>query len=260
MASYNMVNGIYAVENNYLLKKILRDEWGYDGLVISDWSAVVDLAKAISAGLDLEMPYNMGIHGKKLKKAIKKYDLNISELDRAVNNILKTADKYVQSKKIEKIDISSHANIAYQVACESAVLLKNENQLLPLDINNIHELTLIGGLAEHIRFQVGGSSMVTAQSSCNLIEALESHGIKVNYAQGYRVDSEKSDHQLTAEAIDLVANSDKVIFCGGLIEIIESEGYDRDHMRLPANQLSLLDKLTNITDKMIYVSFSGSPY
>lgn len=259
MAAYNRVNGLYACENNYLLNKILRQEWNYSGLIISDWSAVVNLTKALNAGLDLEMPDSIGLHRKELKKDIKNGLISQETIDRATDNILKTIDQYKIHDNINNFDVSCNKSIARNIAAQSAILLKNDN-ILPLDINSNKEIAIIGSLADKMRYQGSGSSLINSKLDATAIEALQEKGFTINYEPGYTIDSQEVDEQLSNRALDLVKKSSKVLFFGGLTDLMESEGFDRDNMKLPNNQIELLKEITAIRKDIIFVSFSGAPY
>lgn len=275
MNSYNRLNGQYTGASPWLLTGILRKEWGYEGAVVSDWSATIDLPASIAAGLDLEMPDSLGIHGKDLKEAILQGKLRESDLDRAVDKLLKLIQKYGHRQtppagpdKAQSI-AENHHRLARRLAAESAVLLKNEDQILPLSEEDKQGLLVIGKLAEETRFQGGGSSHVNCRPGQNALEALRAAGFSLKYAAGYKTDSEEVDPDLENEALALCQKlsgpngksaKSKVLFFGGLTEIIEGEGFDRKNLKLAANQEQLLNKVLKVTDRLIFVSYSGSPY
>ena len=275
MNSYNRLNGQYTGASPWLLTDILRKEWGYEGAVISDWSATIDLPASIAAGLDLEMPDSLGIHGKDLKEAILQGKIKESDLDRAVDNILKLVQKYSHRQTAStgpdkaQDKVVNHHDLARRLAGEAAVLLKNEGQILPLSKEDQQGILVIGKLAEETRFQGGGSSHVNCRTGQNALEALKTAGFSLKYAAGYRTDSEKVDPDLENEALALCQRAaelkdksakSKVLFFGGLTEIIEGEGFDRKNLKLAANQEQLLNKILNVTDQVIFISYSGSAY
>lgn len=180
MASYNRLNGYYACENRHLLTEILREEWGFDGVVISDWGACADLAKAVKAGMDLEMPDSHGIHARKLKAALKAGEISEEDIAKAAGRIEKLVKKYAPDNRAKK-DTSDAHEIAKQLACESAVLLKNDG-ILP--ISQDADVVVIGALAEQMRFQGGGSSHINTASFPNALDALRKLGVTVTYAPG----------------------------------------------------------------------------
>lgn len=259
MCSYNRLNGLYASENKWLLTKVLRDEWDYEGAVISDWGACIDLAKSLEAGLDLEMPDSLGIHGRLLKDKINKGEFDTKHLDRASNNILNLVEKYNPGKA--KLDTKEYDNheLARKIASESMILLKNDG-VLPINIDNAKSITIIGRLAEDMRFQGGGSSHINPKMHINAIQAFEIAGFNVTYAPGYLIDSEEMNDKLISEAMKACEDSDLVLFFGGLTDLIEGEGFDREDLHMPENQVHLIKELAKAGKEIIYLSFSGAPY
>ena len=255
MASYNRLNGYYACENRHLLTEILREEWGFDGVVISDWGACADLAKAVKAGMDLEMPDSHGIHARKLKAALKAGEISEADIAQAAGRIEKLVKKYAPDNRVKK-DTSDAHEIAKQLACESAVLLKNDG-ILP--IHQHADVVVIGALAEQMRFQGGGSSHINTASFPNALDALRKLGVTVAYAPGYSLKDEEN-RELEEQALALAAGQKTVLFFGGLTDQYEGEGYDRESLAMPANQLRLLDKICEINPNVAVVSFSGAPY
>lgn len=259
MCSYNRVNGHYASENHRLLTEILRDEWGYKGCVISDWGACINLPKSIEAGLDLEMPDSLGLHAKDLKKHIHKKLFDMKALDRASENILNLVKKYSKDKKITAVEKIDNHEIAKEIASESAVLLKNDG-VLPLEINSDSRLVVIGKMAEEVRFQGGGSSHINPISMNNALDSLKSQGFTIAYEPGYLLETEEMDDDLVKRAVELSKTADKILFFGGLTEKIEGEGFDRQDLHMPFNQLHLIKELAKLGKKIVYISFSGAPY
>lgn len=255
MASYNRLNGYYACENRHLLTEILREEWGFDGVVISDWGACADLAKAVKAGMDLEMPDSHGIHARKLKAALKAGEISEEDIAKAAGRIEKLVKKYAPDNRAKK-DTSDAHEIAKQLACESAVLLKNDG-ILP--ISQDADVVVIGALAEQMRFQGGGSSHINTASFPNALDALRKLGVTITYAPGYSLKDEEN-RELEEQALALAAGQKTVLFFGGLTDQYEGEGYDRESLAMPANQLHLLNKICEVNPNVAVVSFSGAPY
>lgn len=260
MSSYNMINGTHATENGYLQNTILRDEWGFQGLVMSDWGACSDLAKSVHAGMDLEMPSSRGIHPTRMQKAYKAGEVDTNDVNTAADRVIKLAEKYNAKGRVQKPH--NYHETAVSVAKKCAVLLKNDG-VLPLS-PEIKEITVVGELARTMRFQGGGSSHINVPSYVNALEALNKYGIKVNFAPGYRVETEEKDIQLEMEAVDLVKDTKKqgtpILFFGGLTDLSEGEGYDRTTLAMPSNQLALFDKIYAENPEVVFVSFSGAPY
>lgn len=275
MSSYNRLNGRYVGESAWLLTDILRKEWGFRGLVVSDWSAIIHLDEAIRAGLDLEMPDSLGIHREDLEEGLMSGRVREEDLDRAVDRILdlikaslENLDRWAggpgkgakSQGAGDAADLADrHHDLARRMAGQSAVLLKNEG-VLPLDPALSPEVTVIGAMARSPRFQGGGSSQVNARLRQDMVEALEEAGFRVDYAPGYRMDSLEEDRALVDEALGRIHPDRPVLFFGGLTDLVEGEGFDRADLMLPANQISLMDRVREKADRVIYLSFSGAPY
>lgn len=256
MASYNRLNGKYACENKELLTDILREEWGFKGAVISDWGAAIDVVSCIKAGMDLEMPDNFGIHTKQFLGAIEDGRITLTEIDRAVEQVLSLV--LLQSEKLvdATVDYDEHHEIARNLACESAVLLKNDGML---PIEKQQTVLVVGELAELMRFQGGGSSHITTAKTPNAITSLQEKGVKVLYAKGYHSDGDRVDEELEQEALELARQEIPILFFGGLTESFEGEGYDRNTLSIPKCQLVLLEKLQKVNSNLAFISFGGSP-
>lgn len=257
MVSYNYLNGYKATENKHLLDTILRKDWGYEGVTVSDWGACIDLGKSIKAGLDLEMPSSGKVHLNKLKADFEAGIITEEELTPAIKRMEKLVDTYAVSHRKDKSkkDVDGH-KIALEAALGGAVLLKNEEGALPL--NNVKEINIIGELARTVRIQGGGSSHIKTSPQKNIVEEFEKSGIKVNFAPGYRVDSVKEDEKLVNEALELLKNGYPTVICAGLTDLAEGEGYDRKTLSLPENQLKLFEKIDR--DDLVVLSFGGSPF
>lgn len=247
MASYNKINGTYTTENKKFLKDILRDKWGYEGAVISDWGACLNPVKSVKAGLDLSMPDSYGFSDKALLDAIESGELKESELEAANTRIVELAQKLSTSHRDVRIDYIAQHETALKLAEESAVLLKNRG-LLPLKTKKV---IVIGDFAENVRIQGGGSSHVASGCFPNLIQALQLKGLEVIY---------DSDLKKIMAEVQLAAYKNApIIFCCGLPDAYEGEGFDRKDLKLPAAQIELLNQIAQITRNIIIVSFSGSP-
>ncbi|VTZ89828.1 beta-glucosidase family protein [Limosilactobacillus mucosae] len=254
MCSYNKLNGVQVSQNQRLLTNILRDEWGYQGLVMSDWGAVVDHTAAIKAGLDLEMPGKGDASKEEIIQAVKEGRLQESTLNRSALRVLEMAERYGHPKTpAPAYDMEAQHEFARQLADDSIVLLKNEKQELPL--SDSAKLAVIGELAEKPRFEGGGSSHVNAHRVVTPKEVMPENAV---YAQGYRLDSDQPDEQLTAEAMALAKNSDQVVFFAGFPEAMESEGFDKHSISLPANQNKLLEQLLTVNPHVVVVLQNGS--
>ena len=268
MCSYNRINGVYSCENDWLLNKVLRDEWGFEGLVMTDWGAMNERVPSLKAGLDLEMPDCHGETDKLIVKAVQSGELEESILDTAVERILTMVDKYLTARKdidpasmvhplpssVERgYDVAAHHARARTTAEQSAVLLKNED-ILPLQKDK--KIAFIGEFAKVPRIQGGGSSHI---NNTSIESALDVAGDSVSYAQGFHIDEETTDETLLQEAITLAKESDVAVIFAGLPDSFESEGFDRTHLNMPANQNELIARISEVQPNVVVVLHSGSP-
>ena len=268
MCSYNRINGVYSCENDWLLNKVLRDEWGFEGLVMTDWGAMDERVPSLKAGLDLEMPDCHGETDKLIVKAVQNGELEESVLDTAVERILTMVDKYLTARKgidpasmvhplpssVERgYDVAAHHALARTTAEQSAVLLKNED-ILPLQKDK--KIAFIGEFAKVPRIQGGGSSHI---NNTSVESALDAAGDSVSYAQGFHIDEETTDETLLQEAITLAKESDVAVIFAGLPDSFESEGFDRTHLNMPANQNELIARISEVQPNVVVVLHSGSP-
>ncbi|MEH7491276.1 glycoside hydrolase family 3 C-terminal domain-containing protein [Neobacillus niacini] len=261
MCSYNKVNGEYASENNYLLNEILKDEWGFEGFVVSDWGAVNERAIGLENGLELEMPSSNGLGDKRIVDAVKSGQLAEEKLDRAVERLLNIIFKAVDNKKENAVyDSEAHHQLAREVARESMVLLKNEDAILPLEKSGT--VAVIGGFAQNPRYQGGGSSHINPTKLENILEEIDTvsgENTTVLYAQGYNLKSDVVEEALINEAKEVAANADSVILFAGLPDRYESEGYDREHLRMPQNHVRLIEAVAEVNSNIVVVLSNGAP-
>lgn len=256
MAAYNKVNGESCALNKRLLTDILRNEWGYDGLVLSDWGACYDMAKAYEAGLDLEMPDGGSFHEQKTIKAVESGVLSEQCLHRAASNVVALVQKCNKSKDKVAVDYAKHHELCRKVATDSSVLLKNDG-ILPLHKNS--RILVVGELAQKPRFQGAGSSHVNATCK-SFLEVLDDNGVQYTYAQGYSISGDSVNAELESEASKLALKHDTVLFFGGLTDDFEGEGYDRQKLDIPNCQQSLLSALASSNPNIVFVAFGGSPF
>ena len=257
MCSYNKLNGTYASEHKWLLTDLLRGEWGFDGYVMSDWGAVSKRPCGVEAGLDLEMPGSNGINDAEVVKAVREGRLDEKYVDLCVEHILNVHERYLKNRRPDTPwDKEADHELAGRLAADCLVLLKNEDNLLPLA--DADKVAVIGEFAVKPRFQGGGSSHINSFKVTSLMDALADKA-NVTYAQGYRIDSTEEDEALTAEALRVAAAADKVVIVAGLPDSFESEGYDRTHMQMPANQNLLIEKLAAANPNVIVLLYNGSP-
>ncbi len=257
MVSYNYLNGYKATENRHLLKDILREDWDYDGVTVSDWGACIDLTASVKAGLDLEMPGSGKVHLNKLKNDLKNGKITEEEIDPAINRIKALIERFCVRNREDSSKKKTNAyDVALEAALKGAVLLKNEGNILPLDEGI--EINVIGELARTVRFQGGGSSHINAVKHPNILEELKKAGFKLNFAPGYLTDTDREDATLKEEALKLLRNKKVTIFCGGLTDYAEGEGYDRKTLDLPRNQVKLFEEIKD--EDVVFVSFGGSAF
>lgn len=256
MCSYNKVNGVQVSESHRFLTEVLREEWGFNGCVVSDWGAVRDRIKGIKAGLDLEMPSSNGINDKLIVDAVKNGKLEEKVLDLAVERILKFICKYEEGrKKYIKLDKEKQHELARKIEGESIVLLKND-EILPLDSND--ETAFIGLFASKPRFQGGGSSHINAFKVESALEAVKSKQ-SVLYAQGYEINNDTINEKLINEAVEIAKKVKNVVVFVGLPDSFESEGYDRKHMNIPIGQNALIEAITEVQPNTVVVLHNGAP-
>ncbi len=256
MPAYNRLNGEYCCASKKLLTDILRNEWGFEGLVVSDWGACIELPDCIRAGMDLEMPDSRGIHGAELKKAVSTGILDEKYLNRAAGKVSELVLKYAPKGEVPETSSEKQRRVALEAALCGAVLLKN-NGALPIKDDKI---TVVGALAKESRYQGGGSSHVNARQVSNAFDELTKLGYGIHYAAGYRTDKTAPDALLEKEALSLCKSGRTVLLFGGLTELAEGEGFDRKDFRLPLNQRSLINKLLEKGCRLIFVGFGGSPF
>ena len=265
MCSYNMVNGTHMSENKKYLTEILRDEWGYEGCVVSDWGAVNLRAKGVDAGLDLEMPSSNGTNDLEIVRAVKNGTLSEEAVDLAVKRVLQLVYRCIEGRskgagEAEVFDRELDHKRSAEMARECLILLKNED-MLPLSCTE--KVAFIGRFAKNPRYQGGGSSHIdSAKVDSALQSAMDILGegaSRITYAKGYRTDQDEVETELIEEAVEAAKAADKaVIFCG-LPDSFESEGYDRTHMRLPNCQNELIMQVLAVQPKTIIVLHNGSP-
>ena len=258
MCSYNRVNGEYASDNKRLLTDILRNEWGFKGIVVSDWNATNNRVQGVKAGLDLEMPYSGGLTDKHIVKAVKNGELAEEELDKVVRRVLEFVYKCASNQYSGvEADYERGHKLARHIAESSAVLLKNEGKALPL--SDDEDIALIGELARTSRYQGSGSSRINPYKLVSLTEAMTAEGKKFAFEPGYTTDNANPDDDLITRAVELAKTKKTVVAAIGLTEDYECEGYDRSHIDLPEAQNRLLSALTKVCDNVIVVLYGGSP-
>jgi beta-glucosidase len=261
MAAYNKINGVHACENPWLLTTLLRDEWGYDGLVMSDWGAVNDRVAALSAGLDLEMPPTGTDH--LIVAAVRSGQVHAAVLDAACARLATLVRRTTSHREAVAADLHAHDALARRAAGESIVLLRNDG-VLPLDPSAGQRIAIIGEFARTPRIQGGGSSRVAPAVVQPALDALTS-GLAaidgpggVEFAAGFLLSGEPAP-ELSAAAVELAQRSDVILLFLGLPDAAESEGADRTDLSLPDVQLQLLRLLAGATAPIVVILSNGSP-
>ena len=256
MCSYNRINGVFASENRWLLTEVLRNEWGFDGYVMSDWGAVSDRVEGVKAGLDLEMPSSGGLNDAKIVKAVREGKLDEKLVDLCCERILNIVFRFTENARPDTPwDREAQHKQAADIAAECIVLLKNQDDLLPLCKED--EIAFIGEFAEKPRFQGGGSSHINCFKITCALDAAK--GLKVTYAQGYSAAKDESTDEQIAEAVAAAKNAKAAVVFAGLPDSYESEGYDRTHMRMPDCQNRLIEAVAEANPNTIVVLHNGSP-
>jgi len=261
MCAYNKINGTYCSANHWLLTEVLRQEWGFEGLVVSDWGAVHDRVAALRAGLDLEMPPDLGVSDAAIVEAVRDGSLEESVLEKAVSRVLRLVDQSQPAlAEGAPFDPDDHHALARRAAQESGVLLKNAGNVLPLQPEEGSTVAVIGEFARTPRFQGAGSSQVNPTRVDVALEELQSAlagQAEVRFAAGFGIGNTQDDEQLLQEAVDIARVADHVLVFLGLPGEDESEGFDRTHIDLPTNQLVLLHALAEVHDRLIVILANG---
>ena len=272
MCSYNRINGVYASQDPWLLTDLLRGEWGFDGLVMSDWGAVDDPVAAVAAGLDLEMPSSKGASARRIVDAVRSGELDEAVLDTAIERLVGLLERALcepatsgsgaddGSPATPGFDADAHHALARRAAAEGVVLLKNDGDLLPLD-PRAGRLAVIGEFARTPRYQGAGSSRVNptrVDDALTELRAAVGDAVTVDFAAGFGVDDpDADDAALLAEAVEAARGADTVLVFLGLPASEESEGFDRTHIDLPATQLAVLDAVAAVNPRVVVVLANG---
>ena len=261
MCAYNQINNEFCSDSRYLLTDILRHEWNYKGLVMSDWGATNIRVKGIRAGMDLEMPYFGKHNDASIVAAVEKGELSINDVDICVRRILNwVLNSYeAQLKPSSEMYLASYEenhNLARELAAQSMVLLKNDDKLLPF--NKKEKVAVIGALSEHLRHQGSGSSRVNPNNLVSFIDYLKASEIEYDYKEGYTMSDSGFSQELIDEAKSLASNSDKIILFMGLTDNYESESFDRKSLILPDGHIALLNELNEVNKNIAVVLLGGS--
>ena len=256
MCAYNKLNGTYCSENPLTLNKILRGEWGFDGLTMTDWGATADRVAGAKAGMDVEMPSSGGMNDKKLVSAVKAGELDERVLDVIADRVIDLALTSPERRE-EGYDAEAHDKAARKAAANCAVLLKNAGAL---PLSEGEKVLVVGEMAAKPRFQGAGSSFINAHKITSLLDALSQEGVTYAYEPGYPLEkrmSEKKRSKLLSQAEAQAAKYEKVIVMAGLPASFEAEGFDRSHMRLPKEQDELIARLAAVNKNVVVVLAGG---
>ena len=257
MNAYNKVNGTYCSDSDYLQNKILRDEWGFEGLVVTDWGAANDRVKGLKNGNDLEMPSSGGYNTRKICDAVRNGTLDEKYLDLAADRMLTLIEK---SKKVlgdYTYDIQEHHKLAAEICANSLVLLKNENNTLPLSKEKT--VAVIGEMARAPRYQGAGSSLINPTKITDAFDGLLEEGYKVTFAPGYFKKKDELNEVMVKDACNIASKADAVLLFIGLTEEYESEGFDRGHINLPHSHNRLLEEILRVNENVTVVLSGGAP-
>ncbi|MEG2002865.1 MAG: glycoside hydrolase family 3 C-terminal domain-containing protein, partial [Clostridia bacterium] len=257
MCCYNSVNGEFGSENTHLLKDILRNEWGFDGVTITDWGAVNDRVKGIKATMDLEMPSSFGERDAEIKKAVESGELDVQELDNTVRRLLTLIFDGYENLEDCSVNLDDNHDISREIAENSMVLLKNQDDFLPL--KKTEKVLIVGEFAENFRYQGAGSSMINAHRTENLIDILKKEKVPFEYEQGYDLENLEPNDQLIEKACEKAKSFDKIVVLAGLTTLYESEGYDRQDLIMPIAHTKLIEKLTKINKNIAVCLIGGAP-
>jgi beta-glucosidase len=257
MCAYNSINGAYCSDNHLLLREILREEWAFTGVMMTDWGAMNERVQAFDAGLDLEMPGGTGYFDPFVQAAIQQGALAEYRIDESVDRLLELIlTKTTNHQANFHYDIEAHHQLARQIAAQSAVLLKNDDQILPLKGNP--SIAVIGALAKEAKFQGAGSSFINPTRLNNVLDGLDLHHITYDYASGYPLKGEGEEARF-AEAVASAQTHKVAIVCVGLTDEYESEGYDRQNLELPPSHNELVKRVAAANPNTIVLLFVGSP-
>lgn len=253
MSAYNGINGVYCSDNVWLNDEVLRKQWGFKGLVMTDWGGMHDRIASLKSGTDLEMPGDTPKCRADILKGLKEGTLDRKDLDKAVLNVLNLIEKLYREE--EPLPLQSHHDLSGKIASDCAVLLKNDG-ILPLKENE--EILIIGDLFRKMRYQGAGSSLISPIRLTTPEDAFRAHHAKYAFYQGYEEASLKEDIKLIDEAANALKRYSKALVFLGLSDYLETEGNDRETLSLPKNQLALMEALIKVGKPLIIILYGGS--
>lgn len=257
MCAYNKLNGTYCSDNKVLLRDILRNEWGYQGVVLTDWGATNDRVQGFAAGLDLEMPGSLGFFDQEVIAAVQSGQLPEERLNESVDRLLNLIFTAAENRQAGyRYDAEAHHRLAKKIAVNSAVLLKNEGNILPIPQGKT--IALIGALAKEPRYQGAGSSHINPTQLSNVLEGFAAVGLSANYYPGYPLKG-SLDEDLIKDAVTGAKNADIAVVFAGLPEAYESEGFDRESLAMPESHNALIARVAETNPNIVVVLVGGAP-
>ncbi|MEG2054463.1 MAG: glycoside hydrolase family 3 C-terminal domain-containing protein, partial [Oscillospiraceae bacterium] len=258
MCSYNKINGVYSCENLKLLTEILRDEWGFKGLVMTDWGAINERVNGVVAGLDLEMPGSEGVNDAKIVKAVQDGTLTEKAVDICALRVVELLLKAEENRKTGyKYDIEEHHQLVKTVAAQSAVLLKNDENILP--ISPTQNILVIGEFAKTPRYQGAGSSKINPLKIDTALNSMRVISNSITYEDGYSLQNNANDKILREQACTTAKDKDVVVIFAGLPDAAESEGFDRTTLSLPESHNCLIEEVCKVNKNVVVVLLCGAP-
>lgn len=255
MASYNKLNGVYTTESYHLLTEILRDEWRFEGFVVSDWTAIDNINAAVLAGMDLEMPEAGSVHYQDSLNGINSDEKIKEAYKTSIERQLKIINKTIDLSPDFVFDYETDHKLAKEIADESIILLKNEDNILPLNTNE--KVLFVGALAEEPRYQGGGSSNINPFKVTKMSELIKNNP-NILYSQGYVLNEDRDDEKLLNDAIEKAKTVDKIVCFLGFNVTQESEGFDKQNLKLYSNQINLIEVLQRFCKNIIVILQNGS--
>ncbi len=255
MCSYNRVKGVNASDNKWLLTDVLRTKFGFNGLVMSDWGAVNNRVAGVSAGLDLEMPYVDPYHDQQIERAVESGAISEADVDRCAERVIEL-DLKAKDRESVPFDAAAHHALAREAAAASAVLLKNDGDLLPFQPGA--SIAVLGAFAKAPRYQGAGSSKVAPLGMDEPFDELLKLGVNAEYAAGYRETDDAPDEALITQACELARGKDAVLIYAGLPDRYESEGFDRDALMMPESHIELIRRVAAVNPNVAVVLSCGS--
>ena len=260
MCMYNKLNGVYGAENKWLLTDVLRKDFGFEGMIVTDWGAENERVPGLKAGQNLEMPTSNGEGNRQIIEAVRNGSLSEDILDEMIDGVI---DVILKAKKVltdnGTYDVKAHHEAARKIASQSMVLLKNEDNILPLKKNA--RIAVIGQMAKKPRHQGAGSSLVNSIQIDSALDFLVAKGLNCLYSDGYpltKQDRKKSSSEYISAAVTAAKNADTAVVFIGLTDEFESEGFDRTHLRIPPEHIALLSAVKNVNPNVVVVLAGGS--